>query len=485
MISKYLREQKRYTQRELCNILECSEEKIVPIIRRLKEYGVLKAVKASEAQRNMSDLIEEDIEVADVEAGEHEYLYVFTFVGVIAVAGRVLKCYPKYLLSNQAPQRELKQIIKVLERYNAKEQIVRMYSDSSEGKAFNLLAVLLFLLNDYYENGLYTNSQEVIESNGNGEILWERTINETFTLIYQNRPYYPDLQTKRRVVDDFDFFKRLHECILSRASAELREADLLELFDILPVELSEETLEDFGDRDYILYRIERELNVQFNTRKQVLLKTLYSYISHSGGLYDVDAFSLFGTNSFNLVWEKVCADVMNNQLNVPLSALPLPVPLHSSYYGQRNNPLISLIEKPIWSGSGYSYEAPDTLIPDLISVAKVDGICKFIIFDAKYYTPQLEEGKPLKAQPGIESVTKQYLYQLAFRPFVEHHDIHSVANCFLMPTEGPDIIDKGTASMPMLDALGLEKILVRFIPATLMYDHYISGTKIDITLLRL
>ena len=91
MISRFLREQKRYTQKELWQILQCSEEKVVPLIRKLKEYGVLKAVKASDVQRNMSDLLDEDIEVADVEAGENEYLYVFTFVGVITVAGRVLK----------------------------------------------------------------------------------------------------------------------------------------------------------------------------------------------------------------------------------------------------------------------------------------------------------------------------------------------------------------------------------------------------------
>ena len=31
-----------------------------------------------------TDLIDEDIEIADVEVGENEYLYVFTFVGVVA-----------------------------------------------------------------------------------------------------------------------------------------------------------------------------------------------------------------------------------------------------------------------------------------------------------------------------------------------------------------------------------------------------------------
>ncbi len=221
MISEFVREQKRYSQKELCRILECSEDKAVPLIRKLKEFGVLKAVRASDSQRDMSDLIDEDIEIADVEVGENEYLYVFTFVGVIVVAGRVLKCYPKYLLHNNKPINELRQVLKVLEKYNASEQIVRFFNESSENSAFNLLAVLLFLLQDYFENGLYSNTEDVIESNGSGEILWDRTINETFTLLSNNRPYYTDLQTKRRISDDFDYFKLLHECILTRASEEL------------------------------------------------------------------------------------------------------------------------------------------------------------------------------------------------------------------------------------------------------------------------
>ena len=479
MISKFLREQKRYTQKELYSILECPEEKAIPIIKRLKEYGVLKAVKATDAQKDMSDLIDDDIEVADVEAGENEYLYVFTFVGVITVAGRVLKCYPKYLLHSTELKTELKQVIKVLEKYNSKEQIVRMYNDSSESKSFNLLAVLLFLLYDYYENGTYTNSNVVIESNGSGEILWDRTINETFTLLCNNRPYYPDLQTKKRVNDDFDYIKRLHECILSFASKELGDADLMDLFDILPVELSGESLDDFGDKAYILYRIENELNVQFNTRKQLLLKTLYAYISHSSGLNDADCFSMFGTNSFNLVWEKVCADAMNNQLQSPLSSLNLPVPLRPEY--NQNNLLVSLIEKPKWNGM----EARETLIPDLISILEKDGLFQFIIFDAKYYNAQIEPGKALCAQPGIESVTKQYLYQLAYMPFIENHGFNMIYNCFLMPTESDDVVCRGCASLTMLDNLGLQQIKVRFVPAKKLYEHYLNGTKYDISQLKL
>ena len=236
MISEFVREQKRYTQKDLCRILECTEEKAIPLIRKLKEFGVLKAVRVSDIQRDMSDLLDEDIEVADVEAGEDEYYYVFTFVGVIVVAGRVMKCYPKYLLHAEQPKEELRQVIKVLEKYNTKEQIVRIFNDSSESSAFNLLAVLLFLLQDYFENGVYNNTENRIESNGSGESLWDKTINETFTMLSNNRPYYTDLKTKKRVTDDFDYFKRLHECILTKASEELRDAELLDLFEMTGVD---------------------------------------------------------------------------------------------------------------------------------------------------------------------------------------------------------------------------------------------------------
>lgn len=90
MISVFLREQKRYTQEDLVKEFQCSEEKAVRILKRLKEYSVLKAVKANDTQKDLTDLLDEDIEIADVEVGENEYLYVFTFVGVITIEGRVL-----------------------------------------------------------------------------------------------------------------------------------------------------------------------------------------------------------------------------------------------------------------------------------------------------------------------------------------------------------------------------------------------------------
>lgn len=490
MISVFLREQRRYTQNELVGLFRCSEEKAVRILRRLKEYGVLKAVKADDTQRSLSDLADDEIEIADVEIWENEYLYVFTFVGVITIEGRVLKCYPKYLPDASDPKPALKQVLKVLEKYNSREQIIRMYNDTSDSSAFNMLAVMLFLLQDYFEYGAYTNTQDIIETNGSADILWDKTINETFTLLSNNRPYYPELLTVKHVVDDYDYFKRLHECILTRCTAELRDADLLDLFDILGVDISDEELEDFGDTEYMLDRIAKELNVQFNTRKQLLLKTLYAFVANSSTLDDLDCFSMFGTNSFNLVWERVCADVLDNQLHKPIGGLRLPVPLAEQYQDIRHKELGDLIDKPEWIGEdpdkgSFSKTAEHTLIPDLITIANVNGEYQFIIFDAKYYNLVLEPDKSLRGQPGIESITKQYLYQLAYQPFVEAHGIRTVKNCFLMPTAESEVVAKGKVSLAMLSNLHLQDIQIRLVPAKMVYQHYLGNIKMDLHALML
>ena len=477
MISEFVREQKRYTRKDLCKLFRCPEEDIVSLIHKLKEAGVLKTVNSSDFQREMPNLMDENTEFADIEISGNKYLYVFTFVGIIVVAGCILKCYPKYLLNDEHPKNELQQVLKVLEKYNAKNQVVQTFSDSSEGGTFNLLAVLLFFIQDYYVNGVYSDIDNIVESNGSGEILWDKTINETFAILSNNKPYYINLQTKRRVTDQNNYFKRLHECILTEVSKELKEAELLDFFEITEVNLTDEELDDFGEKEYILYRIEKELNIQFNTRKQFLLKTIYSYIEHSENLYDTECLSLFGTNSFNLVWEKICAEIMDNQLNVRLSALQLPIPLKLGY--DRNQRLIDLIERPLWSIT--RKRAKDTLVPDLISITEN----QFIIFDAKYYNAQLIPGIVPTGQPGIESVTKQYLYQLAYQKFIRDHEFSVVKNCFLIPTEDKEIKDYGEVSMKMLSSIGLQNIKVRFLPAYMAYEYYLSGKKMDINLLKL
>ena len=107
MKSVFIKEQKRYTPKELRGLLECSEDELLLVLQRLKESGILKACRTSELYRDLSVLQEDDFE----ESGETDggdFVYIFHFVGVIAVSRWILKCYPKYVTKDKEPREHLK-----------------------------------------------------------------------------------------------------------------------------------------------------------------------------------------------------------------------------------------------------------------------------------------------------------------------------------------------------------------------------------------
>ena len=482
IISVFLKEQKRYTQSELIKILSISKEKTIKILKRLKEYGVLKNVKKLNIQKELTELYAEDETIIDIENESGEYLYVFIFVGIIVIEGIILKIFPKYIFSTVEPVKELKQILNVISHYNKKNQLIKIENNVfDKNESFDMLSMILYLLNDYYEYGIYNNYSVVTEVNGNGDILWDKTISKDFSLILDERPYYLEIVTRKKINDKTDYLKMLHECVLTICSKELEKTRLLELFNISSINLSNKDLSDFGDKTYILDKIEKELNIQFNTRKQILLKALYNFISYEGSIFDEGNFTLYGTNTFNLVWEKVCSTVLENQLNSSLKEISLPVTLKEEY--KKLETLKDIIERPKWGQSMGDYKVGrKTLIPDLISIYKKNETeYQFVIFDAKYYNLILTDEK-LEGYPGVESVTKQFLYQLAYKQFLLDHqfDNKNIKNCFLMPIEGDEIIDKGEAWMDILSKLGLEKIKIRLLPAKKIYDMFLKEKKLNI-----
>ena len=200
MKSLYIKEQKRYLLTDLSKLFKLNERKTKDILKLLKSYGVLKIVSKTKDKKDLSDIVNVEDEVTDIDSDtENVYYYIFTFVGIMIVSGIVLKCYPKYIFKNDTPLLQLKQILKVIEKQNKKEQFIKFHNESLENSSYNLLATILYLYNDYHEYGIYTTTQDIFEINGTGEINWDKTINETFTLISNNKPFYPELITKKKI----------------------------------------------------------------------------------------------------------------------------------------------------------------------------------------------------------------------------------------------------------------------------------------------
>lgn len=478
MLSVFVREQKHYTLEDLSEVFKLDKAKTTECIEKLSLLGVLKICDSASAINQDNDLY--DIEADTSYAGTNTRYYVFVFVGVIVVSGIVIKCYPKYLLKDGDHTYHIKQILKVLDKLKRSKLSLDRADDFKSYGTSDLLSIMLFILNDYFENGLYSNIKEIIEINGNGDIHWDRTVNDCFSIIQNNRPYYLDLKTRHRLNDDLDYFKLLHECVVSSISRDLKTCGLLDLFDLEDVSLTDSKIDDFGDKDYILYKLACEQNSQFNTRKQLLLKALYSYIDKSQDTLDSTFCTFYGTTSFHVIWERVCAFIFNDMLHERIENIFLPQKIGSSDYSGR---LIDLIEKPTWTVT--DTQSSMTLIPDIVTIDTNADRSKFIIIDAKYYTPSFRQDRAPCGVPGIESITKQYLYQLAFKNFIDNYKFSSVENYFVFPTDDDSIKDAGKVFMQMLDDLGLESIKVRFMPAIEAFNLYLSDKKLAVDKLNL
>lgn len=69
--------------------------------------------------------------------------------------------------------------------------------------------------------------------------------------------------------------------------------------------------------------------------------------------------------------------------------------------------------------------------------------------------------------------------------FADIHGIIGIRNCFILPTEKDEVINKGHIEMKMMKALHLENIQVRQIPAALVYSNYLANKQMDIESLKL
>lgn len=437
-------------------------------IKEWKEYSKSKIL---EKLKNDKETFNQLLKYAIIDKEKDKYQ--FRYVGVIIINDFVINCYPKYVPDKIDPNDDFKEVLKVIKRYKSLHEDIDYQNEELEEISYNQLSMMIFFLEDYYEWGVYSNTQRILEINGSGEIDWDRTINYTTPVIKDKMPYYVELYTKYNINDLNDYFRLLHEYIITTCSKRLEDAGLLELFDLTSVELSDRFEEDFGEREYILNRISHEINVEFNSHKQKLLKSMHTFILEKNSFSNRNFLTVYGTRTYHVIWEEMCKKVFNDYLERQL--FELPIDLNEKY--DESMKLIEVIEKPKWVlKDGTVKEADGTFIPDIITFFED----KFIIFDAKYYDITFNRDE-LTGQPELSSIVKQYFYQLAYGEFVESHDeLNCVKNAFLLPSYEREIVNKGHVELEILSSLNLENIQVIMLPVKTVNQCYLAEKTIDI-----
>lgn len=436
----YIQELSYWTAQGLGRYLNIDPEFASELVQVLATRGVLKLKNSNET--NEYDLL-------DVGSSDVRGKYQFVFVGLAIYKDVVLVVYPKYFGDTVPTIGQMRVVFKVIMRASGgKSQIMAATEDGMNSN--DRLALTLAILDMYNEYGEYANHTREYCTNGSGDISWERTIERHQPFLSGDAPVYLDYETIYTTRDQSDFITRLHRAVVTKCSADMRACGVSDFLAIDDIELSDETVEDLGDAATLEYKIDSEMGVQYVTWKQDLLRLLRAYVLEPNVMVPTNMAVCLGTSSFYHIWELGCKVAFGDQLNVPLDKLPIKL---NGYWAKRSaETLLSIIPKPKW----YAFEdgeydhcgTASTLIPDTVAIWRGDDGGTFAIMDAKYYTPSLE-GAPRRV-PGVESVTKQHLYQAAYRRFVLDCGFEHVANVFLVPTSAGEITLMGKVEFPSI-----------------------------------
>ena len=95
------------------------------------------------------------------------------------------------------------------------------------------------------------------------------------------------------------------------------------------------------------------------------------------------------------------------------------------------------IESPKWyidnrnnleNDNSSEYEMQkNRLTPDILKVVVHENIRCLLILDAKYYNLRIEN-EYLKGNPGVDDITKQYLYHTALKSYIEKNNIKTMSD---------------------------------------------------------
>lgn len=511
VISAYVREDWYYSIESIKEMFLFNKESYSTeeeVSRHLKSYikellsrNILKAEKKQ--QPDEADIEFENYDDSDLVANTKRYK--FSFVGIAICQNRIIYVYPKYIGSATAlptyePQKELTQVVRVIEKYSrekTKQDIrdIDLFVNEDDNSKPNTLSVMLFLLEDYASNGPYETDEAIIEINGSDNILWQKTIDDTYPIITDNRPLYVELYTQRNVCDDYDFIRRLHAYVVTSCSYEIDAAGLNDFFSLPYAEISDDEIDSFGDTDYILEKLDLALSETFDDRKIMVLKAMKLYFKSSKMLVGDTEIQLIGTRSFNLIWEEVCAKVFKSQ-KADKSRHPdvteiepnIDYSVINKEFTQKPPTLVELIKQPIWKKykKGSTGLPTATLKPDYLRFENTGQRNHYIfyILDAKYYCPVWTDNK-IEGQPGVEDVAKQYMYFIAYKDILKQlrevqHQTVEVKNYFLMPQRENDPKVMGYVKFDVLKDLdidiGLGVVEVRMLSPTFMFNHYLNNT---------
>ena len=357
--------------------------------------------------------------------------------GFLMLGSNLITVFPKnYLIPENLPlkKRAAVSLLRTFIRYKNENGLTadehRLLGDSHSfcGRLESAYAIL----KDYADNGYLVRKIETLEYTHAGRINWNRTINSILPVVSNGRPVYVETINNRSISDSNNVVRMIHKYVVSEA-AEIWGW----LFDIDPKEKTQLKI-SFTDAIKLL---KKELRFTFTHREIAVIKLMIAFLENSSDEGSGETVSLFCTDHFHTIWEKICGVIFHNQYNF----------------------LCQYVPTPEWVNAPRKYRI--TQIPDILVKDEKQKI--FYILDAKYYNCYTN-------MPGWHDLVKQFFYYYTIRENFPNAKQYTFRNILLLPGNITNhVAPAGKAVLKEITGLGeIEAVLINCAEAVECYGSY-------------
>lgn len=319
----------------------------------------------------------------------------------------------------------------------------------------------LWLINDYFNNGLYQEIDKKYTKKNQGKINWKKTLNSEHYFSNNNviiiNPYYETNYQKDNMITELNNY-----CVKKSLDY---IGFLFGKVNLPDTKINKEKIQ--ANKKYYLNLLNKELLHSFNDRKKSLLIHMKRIIDMSYD-EDMETQGTYGTYRYEYVWEKLVNETLGTKsINI------------SDYFPEAYWKIINKKRE-----KDKSKLRPDTILKD-----KVNN--KMYILDAKYYKYGIT-GR-IQDLPHTDSIQKQITYgdHIANNKEIYKIEANNIYNAFVLPYNKNDNLFELTNNIEyygfaesdwrkQIETLNYEKVALILMDTKYLIDCYFKKDKVEI-----
>lgn len=317
--------------------------------------------------------------------------------------------FPKnYTFDDNNLYNDISLLSQCLEKYSKIKLQKNVYTTSLDessyiGQSDFSFMSLFKLINNYIENGYYSEVDKYYKINGKHNIDFVRTTNKFSPYIIDDNFLFLDHITRSTKTNHSNPLTQIHKYVIENAFAIIG-------FFYPQVEYESNCTLPFS-KSYCISILEKTINETFNDDKRAFFEMLLSFFKIVK-LNNSDVV-FYHCKKFDVIWERMLHSLLSNQ-DV------------SDYYF---NSTWNLIDPPKIKTNSPSR-------PDLINISQSYNLLNIYIIDAKYYTYSSTNYDG--TLPSTSDINKQILYKYNAKMIVEKKFpgfSYNYVNCFILPKD--------------------------------------------------